>query len=72
MILQDVFKDDYWFLFSILVEDRDGDVETLTEIEGVAGAAALEAVERLLFQVDGEVAGGSFRGGVERTGSALL
>ena len=42
------------------------------QVQGVAGAAALEAVEGVLFEVDGEAAAGAGRGAVQGTGAALL
>src|SRR6476646_7713977 len=42
------------------------------QVQGVAGAAALETVEVLLFQVDAETAAGGGRRAVQRTGASLL
>ena len=42
------------------------------EIEGVAGSAAFEAVEGVLFQVDGEAATRAGRRAVQRAWAALL
>ena len=42
------------------------------EVEGVAGAAALEAVEGVLLEVDGEAAAGAGGRAVQRAGAALL
>jgi hypothetical protein len=42
------------------------------EVEGVAGAAALEAVEGLLVEVGGEAAAGADGGAVQGAGAALL
>jgi len=42
------------------------------EVEGVAGAAAFEAVEDAVAVVDGEAAAGAGSGAVQGTGAALL
>lgn len=42
------------------------------EIEGVSGAAALEAVEDVVEQLDGEATAGAGVGAVQRTATALL
>ena len=42
------------------------------EVEGVARAAALEAVEDVLLHVDGEAARGAARGAVQRARTPLL
>jgi hypothetical protein len=42
------------------------------EIEGIAAASALEAVEGVLLQVGGKAAGGAGRRAVQGAGAALL
>ena len=42
------------------------------EVQGVAGLAALEALEGVLVQIGGEAAAGAGRGAMQGTGAALL
>ena len=88
MILGGEWKAIYGFLFSVVAEEGNGNVASLTEIEGrvvgrlpcglrpeiewIAGASALEAMKDLLFEVDGEAAGGSVGGAVQRAGATML